>query len=330
MSKTYNWGIIGLGRIAHQFAQGLSVLSNAKLYAVASRSQDKADEFAQQYGATKAYNTYEALASDPDVDVVYIATPHNLHCTNTLLCLDAKKAVLCEKPLAINAVEAAQMIQKAHEQQTFLMEAIWTRYLPFCQKMMELIEADVIGDIHLVRADFGFYRPFDPDSRLFNPELAGGSLLDIGIYPLFLASLLLGFPTTIQAIAQMSETQIDQHCAMQLKYEKGQIASLFSSIQANTQNIAEIHGTKGIIRISPHFHQATHFSLQLHNEEPQDFHFQHTPGNGYTFEAKAVMNYLEADKTESDLLPLEFSKRLIQTMDAIRSQCGVVYPIDKT
>jgi len=191
-THVYNWGIIGMGRIAHKFAQDLQLLPNARLWAVASQDTTRAAAFAGQYKAPHHYGSYEAILSCPELDVVYIATPHVTHCSNTLMCLEAGIPVLCEKPLAMNAAEAESMVQTARQRQVFLMEAMWTRFLPATLQMLKWIEEGRIGEVISVKADFGFRAPFDPQSRIYNKALGGGALLDIGIYPAFFEPVAIG------------------------------------------------------------------------------------------------------------------------------------------
>ncbi len=197
--KKIKWGIIGLGNIAHKFATDLLTIEDAKLYAVASRSQEKADKFAKKFGATKAYNSYEAIANDPNIDAVYIATPHALHKENTLMCLENGIAVLGEKPFAMNAAEVDEMIAKAKEKNVLFMEALWTYFLPHYQYVLNLLENKTYGNILKIESDFGFARPYNTDARLFNKSMGGGSLLDIGIYPIFAALSTMGAPKNIEA-----------------------------------------------------------------------------------------------------------------------------------
>jgi predicted dehydrogenase len=322
--KKYNWGIIGLGKIAHKFAQDLGKGKNMRLHAVASRSIDKAKAFAEQYGAGHAYGSYEELVNCPDLDVVYIATPHILHCKNTLLCLEAGIPVLCEKPFAMNRQEVARMIAKAQENNTFLMEAFWTRFLPTTLKVLELIEQGEIGEVLSVKADFGFKPAFDPSSRLFNKDLGGGSLLDIGIYPVFLALLILGKPQQIEALAHMGATGVDVDCGILLKYPDGKMAHLHSTILADTKTEAFIYGEKGTIHIHSQWHAPSWFSLIKNGERPQNFHFDYF-SNGYHYEAEEVGRCLSEGKKQSDLLPLSFSMDLIELLDAIREKAGIRY-----
>lgn len=216
MSKTIHWGIIGLGKIARKFAEDLKLVPNCKLVAVASRDLTKAQSFAQDFGATYAYGDYEEITRNPIIDVIYIATPHHLHYENTVCCLENKKAVLCEKPFAMNLRQVQEMVALARKEEVFLMEALWTKFLPSFQKVNEIIKNGHIGEINMVQADFSFKANYNPESRLFDKALGGGSLLDIGIYPLFLATTLLGKPENIKAMATFDKTGADVNCGMVL------------------------------------------------------------------------------------------------------------------
>ncbi|MBK7870149.1 MAG: Gfo/Idh/MocA family oxidoreductase [Saprospiraceae bacterium] len=322
-----NWGIIGLGRIAHKFATDLKVLPNARLHAVASQSMERVQAFANQYNTPHVFGSYDEIVTCPDLDVVYIATPHVSHCENTLLCLRHKIPVLCEKPFAMNLREAQKMVMTAHENQTFLMEAIWTRFLPTTKKALELIENDAIGKVLSVKADFGFNALFDPQGRLFNQNLGGGSLLDIGIYPAFLALLVLGKPFRIKAFAKIGPTGVDEEMGAILQYEDGRLAHLHSTILAKTKTEAFIYGEKGIIHLHSRWHEPTTMTLLLNDERPQEFHFDFE-SKGYSYEAAHVMQCLQEGKAESELLPLDFSLQLMELLDNIRKEAGITYPQD--
>ena len=325
MAKIFNWGIIGTGKIAHKFAEDLKVVKNAHLSAVASRSVGKAQQFAQQYNATFFYGSYKEILSCPDLDAVYIATPHVRHCENTLMCLEHQIPVLCEKPLAMNSGQVQRMVSLARFQKTFLMEALWTRFIPSITKTLELIESKVIGDVLSVKADFGFKAEFDPDSRLFNPGLGGGSLLDVGIYPVFLSLLLLGKPNSIKAMANIGPTRVDESCGILLQYPNHKMALLHSSIVAETETTALICGEKGNIRINSRWHEPTSITLLLDGEDPKDIFFEYS-SNGYSYEIEEVIKCLSEGKTESDLLSLDFSLDLIELLDEIRLKAGIFYP----
>lgn len=328
MTDTINWGIIGPGRIAHKFAKDLAQLPNARLFAVASRSLDRAQEFARQYDAPHAFGNYEEIVNCEGLDVVYVATPHTGHYEHTLLCLRNRIPVLCEKPMAVAPWQVQQMIQTAREHDTFLMEAIWTRFIPTHLKMWELIEQDVIGKVLTVKADFGFKPDFDPHSRLFSRELAGGSLLDIGIYPVFLAMNLLGKPDEIQAIAHLGATGVDEEVGMLFKYLSGQMAHLHSTIRMETKSEAYIYGEKGTIYLHSRWHEPSSMSLLLPGQAPQYFNFDYGV-IGYSYEAEEVMRCLRAGKQESEALPLSFSANLMEVLFTIRQQIGLHYREDQ-
>lgn len=323
MSTIIKWGIIGLGKIAHKFAHDLLLSEGAALKAVASRSHEKAEAFAQKYAAQRYYGSYQELADDPAIDVVYIATPHPLHIENTRMCLESGKAVLCEKPMGMNAGELSEMVKLARRKKLFLMEGIWTRFMPSTLKLLELLESGVIGKVKHIRADFGFVAPFDPDERLFSKQLGGGSLLDIGIYPVFLAQLLLGQPRQIKAAARMASTGVDSHCSMIFSYGDQALASLESTFENNTPTEALIYGEKGSIKMHHRFHQSEQLTLEVNgNQESFDLPYH---GNGYTHEIEEVQNCLKLGQCESDSLPLNFSLQLAELLDQVKVEIQLNY-----
>ncbi len=327
--RTYNWAILGLGNIAQKFAQDLAHVPHARLHAVASRSLAKAEAFAADFGAPHAVGSYEALLAVPDIDVVYIATPHSEHYAHALLCLRAGLPVLCEKAFALNASQAQEMIRVAREQGVFLMEAFWTRFFPAIGQALELVQTGTIGEVKHLVADFGFITDYQPEGRLFNPALAGGSLLDIGVYPLFISKLLLGTPTTVRAVATPAPTGVDANCAMALAYASGATATLFSTIGATTDNRCVLYGTKGQLALVGRFHSATGVQVQLAGEDaPQVFTYP-KEGLGYHYEAAHVQECLAQGLAESPLLPLAFSLELMQLLDAVRQQIGLRYPAEE-
>jgi len=326
--KTWNWGIIGPGKIAHKMAKDLERIPKARLHAVGSRSLERAQEFAQAYHIPHAFGSYEELATCPDLDVVYIATPHHGHFENTMMCLGRGLAVLCEKPLAINARQSKQMIEAARTGEVFLMEAIWTRFLPQTIQILELIEDGVIGDVLSVKADFGFPASFDPAGRLFNLELGGGALLDIGLYPAFLALLLLGKPEGVQASAIFSDTGVDVENGVLLKYKDGQMAHLHSTLRNMTKTEAFIYGSAATIHIHTRWHEPSSFSIIRPKQAPE-LHTFPEESHGYIYEAREVMHCLEEGLTESPHLPLSFSQDLMELLDDIRIQMGLTYTQDR-
>ena len=322
---TTNWGIIGLGHIAHKFAADLKLIPNATLHAVASTSGERAQNFAAQHDAYHYYDSYNGILDCPELDVVYIATRHPQHCETTLMCLENNIPVLCEKPLAMNAHEVQKMIAAAQENDTFLMEALWTRFLPTIAKVLELIEAGTIGDVTAVKADFGFKANPDPNSRLFNQAEGGGALLDIGIYPLFISLLLLGQPKTIKTMTTFGKTKVDETISMLLQYADNKTANLQATILNTTPTEAYIFGTKGAIRMNTRWHEATSLTLLLDDAEPKNIFFEFI-GYGYNYEAKAMMEYLDKGVIEHPLMPHDFSLQLIQLLDKVRAEAGIVYP----
>lgn len=322
MAKTYNWGIIGLGRIAHKFAQDLRHVPNARLWAVASNSKERADVFAKEYNAPHAFGTYEEIVDCPDLDIVYIAMPHVGHCENTVLCLRHKIPVLCEKPLAMNMEEARRMFQASRENQTFFMEAMWTRFLPTTHQLLTWIEEGALGQILGVKADFGFRAPVDPEGRLYNPVLGGGALLDIGVYPAFLSLLVFDMPAEIKAAAHMGSTGVDEEIGAVLSYADGAMAHLHASIRSKTKTEAFIYGTDAVVHIHSRWHEATDISLLAEGQRPLTLHFERS-GFGYHYEAVEAMRCLEAGWTESPQLPLAFSEKLMILLDEIRNAAGV-------
>ena len=325
--QTYRWGILAPGKIAHKFAAGLKSVSGAELYAVGSRDSGKAKDFATKYQAPVSYGSYEALAADPNVDIIYVATPHSFHMENTILCLEHGKAVLCEKPLAINSRQVKTMISAAKENNTFLMEALWSRFLPNILFTKELIQSGQIGTAEHLEADFGFKADFDPASRLFDPALGGGALLDIGIYPLFFALYLFGKPIEIESEAKLASTGVDESCKVKLKFEGGETANLFFTITEFTPVEAHIRGNQGEIILPNRWYQPVNVTVKSdHSTKEHSFDFV---GNGYNYQAVEVMACLNRGEKVSPQWTTEDSLNLMGLMDQIRLQCGIEYPEDK-
>lgn len=326
MADKFRWGILGTGGIAHKFATGLTALSDVEIAAVGSRKQESADKFAAQYNIPRRYASYEALANDPDIDAIYVSTLHNLHCENTLLCLNAGKPVICEKPFAINRDQAQRMVKLARDKKVFLMEAMWTRYLPTLVRTREIIAAGTIGEVRMVTADFGFRTSVNAEGRLFNPQNGGGALLDVGIYPVSLASMLLGTPATISTAAHLGITGVDEQSAYLFGYAGGQIAMLSSATRTNTAHEARIYGTEGRISIPDWWHaRGLTLSVNGKPDEVMDIPFD---GNGYNYEAAELARCVRAGKLESDVMPLNETLAIIGTLDAIRAQWGLKYPME--
>ncbi len=325
-SEIINWGILGPGSIAQRFAKGLQSVPDAKLYAVGSRSLQKADEFADKHDAPKRYSSYEELAADPDVQAVYIATPHPQHKDAALLCLNHGKAVLCEKPFTVNAKEAAEVIELARAKDLFLMEGMWARFFPGMVRVRELLASGAIGEARMLQADFGFRTDVNPEGRLFSPALAGGGLLDVGVYPISLASMIFGTPTGVSGQAQIGETGVDEMAAVTLKYAQGQLASIVTGVRINTPSEATIFGTEGSLKLHSPFWNPVKLTLSAGGKtEELSVPFE---GEGFNYEAQEVQSCLRAGKTESAIMPLDETLAIMQTLDTLRSQWGLKYPME--
>jgi predicted dehydrogenase len=323
MNNKVKWGIIGPGHIAQKFAADLLLSENGTLHAVASRDADKAKSFADQYKASTFYSDYESLAMDSDVDVVYVATPHAFHYEHTMLCLKNGKSVLCEKPMGMTPLEVQTMIAEAQKRKLFLMEGLWTRFIPATEKVLSLIDNNTIGNITSIGADFGFKAEYNVNHRLFNKSLGGGSLLDIGIYPLFISLLLLGFPDKTEAKARMTATGVDALCDMVLHYENGVNAVLKSTITEDTPTEAIITGENGSIIMHKPFHHSQSVTVKTgDDEEIIDLPYE---GFGYLFEIEEVNRSLAAGKTESSKLPLTMSHELYKIIAGIMKQINLDY-----
>ena len=322
MLKKYNWAILGCGKIAKKFATELKELPNANLYAASARTIEKATEFAKELGFEKAYGSYEEMLNDPNVDAVYIATPHNFHLEHTLLCLNHKKAVLCEKPFAINTKEVNQMIAASKANNTFLMEAFWVRFKPKFNKVIEIIANEDLGKLKLLKSDFFFKADFNPESRLFNLNLGGGSLLDIGIYPVFTSLMLLGKPVQIKAIPRFCETGAEMSITILLTYANGAIAILNSGLDQDFKNDSELTFEKGHLK----YERFNNDPIELYiNNTLQKIEFEKGHHQGYHFEAEHVMKCLDENLIESPILPLSTSIDLIELLDAIRKEANIVF-----
>ena len=327
MSDKIRWGLIGLGLISRKFANGLAFAPDAEIYAVASRSQEKADAFGAEYGASKTYGSYEELANDPNVDVAYIGTPNNYHLPHTLLCLDAGKHVLCEKPFAVNAKEARMMIERAREKKLFLMDAFWTRYFPAMFKLRELLAEKAIGDVMLVTADFGGRGPVVPEKRHFNPDLAGGALLDVGSYGLQFASMIYGRqPTDIVSQVAIGATGVDELSVLLFKYSDYEMATLTSALRLGTPHEARVMGSGGYIAM-PNFWHPSELRLVVPGRAAETFSFPFE-GEGFQFEAIEVGQCIRAGLTESAIYPLDETLAIMETLDRIRADWGMRYPFE--
>ncbi|AIQ16072.1 dehydrogenase [Paenibacillus sp. FSL H7-0357] len=320
------WGILSTGWIAHQFATDLAHASNGTAYAVGSRTQASADEFAKNHGIPVAYATYEDLVSDPEVDAIYIGTPHPFHKDNVLLALRAGKAVLCEKPFTVNSSELEEIVAYAREQKLFLMEAMWSRYIPANVKVREWLSSGRIGDVRLVKADLGFRSDWNPEGRLLNPALGGGALLDVGIYPISFASMVFGpHPETISSTVHIGDTGVDEHFSLLLSYGDGKSASLNGGIRLKMLEEAHVFGTEGHILVKGTLVNPRSAELYIGGELVETFEDDRT-SIGYSFEAEDVGRCLQAGLTESPVMTLDESVAIMKLLDQVRGQWGLKYP----
>ncbi|MCF7816609.1 MAG: Gfo/Idh/MocA family oxidoreductase [Kiritimatiellales bacterium] len=323
--ETIKWGIIGCGGIAHMFARGLQCLENGTLLAGASRSPGRAEAFAREHGVERAYADYESLVADPDIDAIYIATTHNLHFENAKLCLENGKHVLCEKPFTVNAAQTEELIALAREKNLFLMEAVWTRFLPAIGKLRELLAGGAIGEVLSVKADFSISGDFGAKHRLRNKALAGGALLDLGIYPITFAAIVFGEPPLrIQSSAVMGNTGVDDRSFCLFDYSGGRRAMLSSSFTHHAPTEAIVCGAKGYIRV-PWFLGAQELHIHRNGTERETIKLPYGDGENFKFEIAHAMECIAAGKKESDVMPLSETLSIMQTMDALRAQWGLKY-----
>lgn len=322
MNTTIKWGVIGLGNIAHQFVRDLALVNNAELYAVASRSIDKANEFRTKYNAKKAYGNYQGLMKDPDVDIVYIATPHDSHKDLTIQSLASGKHVLCEKPIAINYEQTKAMFDASKKHQQFLMEAFWTRFNPSIKEILYKIRQGDLGEIKYINADFAF-RVEHPSERMTNIHNAGGSLLDMGVYPLMLSYIILGKPDKTLATSNFFASGADRQTAMILQYKNAQ-AILHSSFESPSNMSATISGTEGRLKIHPIWHETQGFSI-IKNGHTIDYHYP-TLGKGFTYEIEECHKCILNNQIESELWTHQNSLELIKIVDEVRKQSGLKFP----
>lgn len=326
MERKIRWGIAGLGNIAHKFAQDIQLVPNAVLTAVGSRNSDKAASFGSQYGAEYSYGSYTELFESNEVDVIYIATPHTSHKELSISAMNAGKHVLCEKPFGINRKDTETMIEVAEANGVFLMEALWSRFNPSIVRVKEHIENGDIGSVAYLHADFAFYSlDRSEEGRLLNPELGGGTILDIGIYPIFLAYLILGIPDMIQATSNFYKTGVEIQTSMIFSYPNAQ-AILYSGLNSKSEMKAEVSGSQGNIYLDPRWHETEGYTLELNgNQEHFDLP---TPGNGYTFEIEEVNSCISSGQLQSNLWSHKNSLDLMSLMDEVRTLGGIKFPFE--
>ena len=326
-TNPFRWGVIGPGKIAHKFAEGLQAVDDAVLYAVGSRNQERSTEFADKYGASQAYGSYEALVSDPQVDGIYIATPHRFHHENALLCLDAGKSVLCEKPLTVNATQTKELIETARAKGLFLMEALWSRFLPIYGRVREWLDAGAVGKVQLLTSTFCFQPPRDPEHRTLNHELAGGALLDIGVYNVAISQWVYGKdPQSFTVQGYLGETNVDELLSVSMRYGAIATSQFTCGFVVQAVNDFYIYGTEGHIRVHPDFWGATQATLvtperELTATEP----FR---ANGFEYQTEEAMRCIRDGELESPTMTHAHTLANMELMDGIRAEIGLKYSFE--
>jgi predicted dehydrogenase len=314
--KTYKWGIIGPGSIANRFADDLKLLPNAELYAVASTSLERAENFRAKHGFKKAFGSYAEMLADTQLDIVYIATTINFHFENAMLCLEAGKAVLCEKSFASNREQVEKMIAFSREKKVFLMEALCTRFIPGMIEMKKQIDKGTIGKIVMLQSNLGFNSPFNPDHRCYNPALGGGSIPDLMVYPVFAALYMIGYPSEIKVVSVPAPTGVDWTATVIMKHRNGEISVLSTSYQTTLDNETRVYGEKGCLKLHSIFVRSKRLSHVDNWDKESDLHIG-IGGNGLLYEAAEVMSCLDRGLIESPDMPLSFSHDLISILDEI-------------
>jgi predicted dehydrogenase len=316
------WGIAGPGRIAHLVAPDFAHVPNAELVAVGSRTRARAEAFAAQHGVARAHGSYAALVADPEVDVIYIATPHPQHHAIALAALDADKAVLVEKAFTATLAGTQEVVSRARERGVFAMEAMWTRFQPAVVRLRELVAAGAIGDLASVQVDLGIDRAFDPSDRLFAPELGGGALLDLGVYVVSFAQMLLGAPRTVAAVGGREPNGVEASASLLLGFDEGRSATLTTSLHAPLPGAARVFGTRGHLELPPRFHHPTRLVLHDEGREPQASDLPPI-GAGYAHELIEVTEAVLAGRTESAVMPLDDTLAVMAVLDEAAAQLGV-------
>lgn len=319
-SDALRWGVVGTGGIARAFVADLANTTSCRVVAVGSRDLASADRFADGFDIAHRHGSYESLVEDPEVDAVYVATPHPMHHPNCLAALRAGKAVLVEKPFTMDATEARELVVAAREHGVFLMEAMWTRFLPHMQEIRRLLGEGVLGQVASVHADHGQWFAYDPEFRLFAPELGGGALLDLGIYVVSFASMVLGKPDRVVALADAAATGVDSQTSILLGYPGGAQAVLTCTLLARSPNRAAIVGTQARVEIEGVFYAPTAFSLIRRDGETTRFEQPHA-GRGLRHQADEVARCVRDGLLESPSMPLDETVEIMETMDAVRASC---------
>ncbi|WP_459644980.1 Gfo/Idh/MocA family protein [Kineococcus sp. NUM-3379] len=329
--RPVRWGIAATGGIASSFAADLPLVGGSELVAVGSRSAARAAEFAASVPrrdgapAPRAHGSYAELFADPDVDVVYVATPHAQHHEVALAAVEAGKHVLVEKAFTLTGGQAREVVAAARARGVFACEAMWARWQPGVVRLRELLAAGEIGEVRHVSASFGFPLPFDPAHRLLDPAQGGGALLDLGVYPLSFASMVLGVPQEVRATGTVGSTGVDEAVAFTAAHPGGGLSTGLATLQASVPAAAVVAGTRGRVVVEELFFRPSRLRVERSGQDAEVLEFT-WEGSGYQFEAAEVERCLRAGLAESPAMPLEETVALMEAMDAIRHQVGVRYP----
>lgn len=327
MKDKVRWGILGPGNIANRFAEGIRAVPDAELLAVASRDIARANAFADRWSVARRYGSYDDLVADADVDAVYVSTPHPFHAPCSLLAIKAGKAVLCEKPFTVNAHEAREVVEAAREKGVFVMEAMWTRFFPLMRRLRDMAAAGEMGEVLMVQADFGFRAGFNPEGRLFNPALAGGGLLDVGVYPLSLAVMLLGVPNRVSGLARLGETGVDELAAFTLGFPSGGLASLTTGVRVSTPHEAFICATEGSAHIPAPWWVPEKMTVRVGRRTVE--YSEPKLASGFEYEIAEASRCIREGLRESPVLPLDETVAIVDVMDQLRAIWGVRYPMEE-
>jgi len=324
--QSFNWGVIGPGNIANTFAKAIASSKKGKILAVASRSPERAAEFSHTYNIEKTYSDYKQMLEDPEIDIVYIATPHNFHYQQVKMCLQAGKHVLVEKPCTVNAEQMQKLVELAKSKSLLLQEALWSRFMPCLSQLRQLLNEGIIGDIQYIQSDIGFAFQKREKSRLLKAELAGGSLLDLGIYSITVSQFFLQeHPDTVKAVGQLTEQQVDGHILANMRYPSGRYAQFTCSMLSQTSNTMRIVGTEGLVNLPACFWDADSAFIYRDDKLIQTIDIPH-PVNGFEYQIEESMRCIEQNMLCSDVMSHRDSIGVLRVMDDIRKQVGVNYP----